>query len=167
MELLNLNPLSESISADFWHWHSGTHLYDLYCQVDRFLMTKVGFLELLGHWKRIFRQQSYQQQGRRVRHLQEILTEPFPKHIRRKLFQFLSQDRPDALSCPCLIALLLSKQRRRKESREGGKGEEGRWRERERGKNTTTRLKQRWTSVRNKGYFCIKWKYKRSVFTEC
>ena len=118
-------------------------------------MTKVGFLELLGHWKRIFRQQSYQQQARRVRHPQEILTEPFLKHIRRKLFQFLSQYRPDTLPCPSLIVLLLPKQRRRKESR-GGKGEEGRWREKERGRNITTRLKQRLTNVRNKGYFCIK-----------
>ena len=82
-------------------------------------MTKVGFLELLGHWKRIFRQQSYQQQARNVRHLQEILTEPFPKHVRRKLFQFLSQYRPDALSFPSLIALLLPQQRRRRKVEEG------------------------------------------------
>lgn len=43
---------------------TGTHELDW--QADRFLITKAGFLELLGHWKRIFRQQSYQQQAVRA-----------------------------------------------------------------------------------------------------
>ena len=67
MESQNQNPLSEPRSADVWRRHSDTHLYELDWQVDRFLMTKVGFLEPLGHWERIFRQQSYQQQARKVR----------------------------------------------------------------------------------------------------
>lgn len=67
MEPQNEKLLSESKSADVWYQLSGTHLYELGWQLDRFLITKIGFLELLGHWKRIFGQQYYQQKARRVR----------------------------------------------------------------------------------------------------
>lgn len=67
MEPQNQKVLSESKSADVCYQHSGKHLYELGWQGGRFLITKVGFLELLGHWKRAFGQQSYQQKARRVR----------------------------------------------------------------------------------------------------
>lgn len=67
LEPQNQKVLSESKSADVCYQHSGTHLYELGWQVDRFPINKVGFLELSGHWKRVFGQQSYQQKARRVR----------------------------------------------------------------------------------------------------
>lgn len=50
-ESQNQKLLSEFKSADVWYQHSATHLYELGCHVDRFLITKVGVFELLGHWK--------------------------------------------------------------------------------------------------------------------
>lgn len=91
--------------------------------------------------------------------LQEILAEPFPECTRREWFQLLSHDEPNALSYPGLTMLPLPRQRGRKERREGKEGG--------RGRNITIKSKQGLTTVRNKGYFCIKWKYKRSVFRKC
>lgn len=67
MEPQKQNPASGSRSAEVWHRQSGTNLCELGWQVDRFLITKVGFLKLTGNWKRIFGPQAYQQQARRVR----------------------------------------------------------------------------------------------------
>lgn len=43
-DLLAAKPFAESKSAELWHRQSGKHLYELSWQVDRFLITKLGFL---------------------------------------------------------------------------------------------------------------------------
>ena len=63
MEPQNQKLLSES-KSDVWYQHCGTDLYELSWQVGSFFITKAEFLELLGPWKRIFGQQSYQEKAR-------------------------------------------------------------------------------------------------------
>lgn len=63
MEPQNQKLLLES-KSNVCYQHCGANLYELSWKVDRFLITKVGFLELLGNWKRICGQQSYQQKAK-------------------------------------------------------------------------------------------------------